>query len=74
MFGVFKLAAISPEKGAETIVYLASSPEVAKSTGLYFYKCKPVQPSKIAQDDAAADRLWSESAKLAGIEGGLFLD
>src|SRR4029077_14243518 len=35
-----KTFAISPEKGAETIVYLASSSEAAGSSGLYFYKCK----------------------------------
>jgi NAD(P)-dependent dehydrogenase (short-subunit alcohol dehydrogenase family) len=60
-----KMFAISPEKGAETIVYLASSDDVAKTTGLYFYKCKAVEPSKIAQDDAAAERLWNETEKLA---------
>jgi NAD(P)-dependent dehydrogenase (short-subunit alcohol dehydrogenase family) len=63
--GYLKIFAISPEKGAETIVYLASSDEVAKTTGLYFDKCKPVTPSKLAQDDAAAERLWEETAKLA---------
>ena len=68
IFGVMKLMAISPAKGAETIIYLASSDEVAKTSGLYFYKCKPVEPSKLAQDDVAADRLWSETAKLAGIK------
>ena len=60
--------AITPEKGAETIVYLASSDQVAKTTGLYFDKCKPVEPSKLAQDDAAAERLWQETAKLAGVK------
>jgi NAD(P)-dependent dehydrogenase (short-subunit alcohol dehydrogenase family) len=68
IFGVMKLMAISPAKGAETIIYLASSHEVAKTSGLYFYKCKPVEPSKLAQDDVVADRLWSETAKLAGIK------
>ena len=63
-----KIFAITPEKGAETIIYLASSSDVAKTTGLYFYKCKPVEPSKTAQDDAAAERLWKETAKLAGIK------
>lgn len=62
-----KLFAISPEKGAETIVYLASAEEAAKTSGLYYYKCKPVEPSKLAQDDEAAERLWKETAKLAGI-------
>ncbi len=68
MLGLMKLFAISPEKGAETIIYLASSGDVAKTSGLYFYKCKPVVPSKLALDDAVAERLWTETAKLAGIK------
>lgn len=68
MIGLMKLFAISIEKGAETIIFLASSPEVAKTSGLYFYKCKPVEPSKLALDDAIAERLWIETAKLAGIK------
>jgi NAD(P)-dependent dehydrogenase (short-subunit alcohol dehydrogenase family) len=68
VFRFMKKFALTPEKGAETIVYLASSAEVAKTSGLYFYKCKPVEPSKLAQDDAAAERLWEETAKLAGIK------
>lgn len=68
VIGLMKLFAISPEKGAETIVYLASSDDVAKTTGQYFYKCKPVEPSKLAQDDRVAERLWNETAKLAGMK------
>src|SRR5260370_1376568 len=41
-----KVVAISPEKGAETIVYLASSDEVANVSGKYFYKCRPATPTK----------------------------
>ncbi|MGD0299500.1 MAG: SDR family oxidoreductase [Bryobacteraceae bacterium] len=63
---VAKLFAISPEKGAETIIYLASSDEVAKVSGKYFYKCRAVNPTSDAQDDAAARRLWEESGRLAG--------
>ena len=63
-----KTFAISPEKGAQTIVYLASSPDVASVSGEYFYKCRPATPTAEARDDAAAKRLWGESAKLAGIE------
>jgi retinol dehydrogenase 12 len=68
VIGLMKVFAISPEKGAETIIYLASSGDVAKTSGLYFYKCKPVVPSKLALDDAVAGRLWTETAKLAGIK------
>jgi retinol dehydrogenase 12 len=65
---VAKTFAISPEKGAETIVYLASSPDVGALSGEYFYKCRPATPTAGACDDAAAERLWMESAKIAGIE------
>ena len=71
MFGVVikvaKLFAISQEKGAETIVYLASSGDVANTTGKYFYKCREATPTKEARDDGAAKKLWEESARLAGI-------
>jgi len=56
---------ISPEKGAETIVYLASSPEVANATGRYFVGRKIAEPSAAARDDAAAKRLWEASEALA---------
>lgn len=62
---MMKIFAISEEKGAQTIVYLASSGDVAQTTGLYFYKCKPVAPSKLAQNDEVAERLWKETEKLA---------
>jgi len=62
---VAKTFAISPEKGAETIVYLASSDEPAKSNGLYFYKCRPATPTKEARDPEAARQLWEISEKLA---------
>lgn len=62
-----RFAAISPDKGAQTTVHLASSPEVAEVTGLYFDKCRPRTPNDAAQDNAAAKRLWEESARLTGI-------
>lgn len=64
MAGPFML---SPEKGADTGVYLAASPEVAGVTGKYFVKRRQVEPSPEAQDDEAAARLWQVSAELAGI-------
>jgi NAD(P)-dependent dehydrogenase (short-subunit alcohol dehydrogenase family) len=61
------LGGLSPEKGAETIVYLASSPDVAKKSGGYYYKNRLATPTREAQNDADAKRLWDISAKLAGI-------
>jgi NAD(P)-dependent dehydrogenase (short-subunit alcohol dehydrogenase family) len=67
-FGLLKkIAAISPEDGAKTIVYLASSPDVAGQSGGYYYKCAPSTPTAAAQNDADAKRLWEISAKIAGV-------
>jgi NAD(P)-dependent dehydrogenase (short-subunit alcohol dehydrogenase family) len=62
-----KFSAISPAQGAETVIYLASSPDVAKATGQYFYKSMPVRPSSWAEDDRSALLLWQRSAALAGM-------
>jgi NAD(P)-dependent dehydrogenase (short-subunit alcohol dehydrogenase family) len=62
-----KLFAISPEKGAETIIYLASSEAVTKISGAYFYRGRLTEPTNEAQDEEAARRLWEESARLAGL-------
>jgi NAD(P)-dependent dehydrogenase (short-subunit alcohol dehydrogenase family) len=66
VFWLAKFFAISPAKGAQTIVYLASSPNVTKTTGQYFYESAPTIPSSSAQDDRSALLLWQRSAALAG--------
>ena len=63
-----KFFAISPAKGAETIIYLASSPDVRETTGQYFYKSALTMPSSAAQDDRSALLLWQRSAALAGMK------
>ena len=59
--------ATSIEKGAETSVYLASSPEVGEQTGGYFKNCAAVTVSMAAQDADAARRLWQESVRIAPV-------
>jgi len=56
----------SPEKGAETAVYLATSPEVAGVSGRYFKDCREKRPAKAAQDETVAQRLWEVSAAQVG--------
>jgi hypothetical protein len=69
IFGVIKLLfGISVETGARTIVYLASSPDVAAISGRYFEKCRQVFPGPKADDDQAAQRLWTVTSKIAGID------
>jgi NAD(P)-dependent dehydrogenase (short-subunit alcohol dehydrogenase family) len=64
-FGLAKrLAAISEERGAETIVYLASDLAVAGTTGGYFMRSRLATPSAAARDERSAARLWEISAKL----------
>ena len=52
---------INPERGAETSIYLAASPEVDGVTGTYFSNKKPVRSSPISYDVDAAARLWQLS-------------
>jgi hypothetical protein len=54
----------TPEKGAETVVYLASSPEVERITGKYFHDKRPRRSSGRSYDRALADRLWRASEAL----------
>jgi NAD(P)-dependent dehydrogenase (short-subunit alcohol dehydrogenase family) len=64
---IAKNFALTPEQGAETIIYLSSSDDVAGKTGGYYEKKKLIAPSRAAQNDADARRLWDISAKLAGL-------
>ena len=61
------LFAVTPEQGAKTSVYLASSPEVEGVTGRYFVKEEPVEPSSAARDEEAARRLWRVSEEMTGL-------
>jgi NAD(P)-dependent dehydrogenase (short-subunit alcohol dehydrogenase family) len=62
---------ISPEKGAETVVYLASSSEVEGITGKYFIMKKQVKSSKQSYNKDMAKRLWDESEKLTAFKYSL---
>ena len=58
----------SADKGAETSIYLATSPEVQSVSGKYFKNRRMVEPAPQATDDALTGQLWTLSARLAGIE------
>lgn len=62
-----RLFALSPEEGAQTIVYLASSPDVDGTSGKYFYKMRPVSSSPISRDVEQARRLWDISAQMTDL-------
>jgi NAD(P)-dependent dehydrogenase (short-subunit alcohol dehydrogenase family) len=62
-----KLFAISPQKGAETLVYLAASPEVAGISGKYWHAKKQKRSSDNSYDKEQQQRLWDYSAEATGI-------
>lgn len=63
---VMRFIALTPEQGAQTSVYLASSPDVEGVTGQYWEKCKSLQSGKAAYDESTWGRLWDVSAKMVG--------
>jgi NAD(P)-dependent dehydrogenase (short-subunit alcohol dehydrogenase family) len=62
------ISAIPVERGADTPVYVASSPELDGVSGRYFSKCREREPDAPAQDETGAARLWQESEQLAGYD------
>ncbi len=64
---IFHQFSLTPQQGADTLVYLASSPEVEGITGKYWTKCHAIKSSPVSYDDTAQKRLWSVSAQLTGI-------
>jgi NAD(P)-dependent dehydrogenase (short-subunit alcohol dehydrogenase family) len=56
----------SSQKGAETLVWLAASPEAGRWNGEYFFDGKPRQPAPAGRDDEMAAKLWALSERLVG--------
>lgn len=59
---------ITPHKGAETIIFLATQPKLEQKSGLYFKKCKVAKTGSNADNAAARNRLWEISEKLSEIK------
>jgi retinol dehydrogenase-14 len=58
---------LTPQEGADTVVYLASSSSVAGVSGAYFVKRAAVRSSAASNDETAQQRLWDVSAMLTGM-------
>jgi NAD(P)-dependent dehydrogenase (short-subunit alcohol dehydrogenase family) len=63
-FSLAKPFLVTPEKGAQTSIYLASSKEIESATGLYWDNKRPVQPSAAALDQTSQKHLWLESERI----------
>lgn len=64
---VLRLFLITPERGAQTSVYLATSPDVERVSGEYFKNKKLRRSSNVSYSEADADRLWDISRQYVGI-------
>jgi NAD(P)-dependent dehydrogenase (short-subunit alcohol dehydrogenase family) len=64
---ILRPVARSPEKGAETLVWLATSPDVANVSGVYFFDQEQRPPSPEAQDREIARRLWELSERQCAV-------
>lgn len=64
---VAKMIGLSPEEGAQTSLYLATSGEVEGVSGKYFVNRRVAQSSKASYDKAGASRLWQVSAELTAL-------
>lgn len=65
---LIKPFAISPKKGAETQIYLATSPEVEGVNGKYYDKKKPKQTSQASYSRADQEQLWAVSERLTSLQ------
>jgi NAD(P)-dependent dehydrogenase (short-subunit alcohol dehydrogenase family) len=61
------LSSLTPEEGARTVVYLASSPDVEGATGKYFVREREVASDPVSYDESAAKRLWEVSEEMTGL-------
>lgn len=68
LFRLFKPFMRSPEQGADTLIYLASSPEVEGMTGKYLADRKVKAASDVAYDETTRKRLWEASEELTGLK------
>ena len=68
LFRLFKPFMRTPEQGADTLIWLASSPEVEGVSGRYFSDRKETEPQKVALDPEARRRLWEISGDLTGLK------
>ena len=64
---ILRPVARSPEKGAETLVWLVTAPHVANVSGVYFFDQEQTPPSPEAQDTDTARRLWEISERQCAI-------
>jgi len=67
IIAVMKPFMLNSKEGAEVSLYLASSPEVAQTSGQYFVKSKPAQSNPLSRDPKVAGEIWQWTQKMIGM-------
>ena len=67
MISVVGRFGMTPEQGADTLIYLASSPQVIGVSGKYWQKRKAIRSSSASYDEAAQKKLWTVSEQMIGL-------
>jgi NAD(P)-dependent dehydrogenase (short-subunit alcohol dehydrogenase family) len=68
LMGLTKYFFLSPDQGAQTAIWLASSDEVSGYSGLYFFKKKAAKVANLAEDSECSEKLWSLSETMTGLK------
>ena len=71
--GLMDVVSITPDAGADTLVWLSGADDAARDSGHYWQKRRLRTPSRTAQRDDWAETLWARSATLAGLDADLLL-
>ncbi len=66
--GIMDVVSITPDQGADTLVWLSCAEEAVRESGLYWRKRRVQTPSRTARRDEWAELLWTRSAALAGLD------
>lgn len=68
LHNISSIIGASPERGAQTSIYLASSPQIENVNGAYFIKKQRANSSPESYDKQMAKRLWQDSMQLTGLD------
>jgi retinol dehydrogenase-12 len=66
--GLMDVISVTPERGADTLVFLSAANEALQQPGDYWVKRRRIVPSKTARDDGRGEQLWRESERLTGLD------
>jgi retinol dehydrogenase 12 len=65
---VMDVVSVTPEQGADTLVWLSQADDALTGSGDYWVKRRRTPPSRMARDDARAEALWSSTSRLTGLD------